>query len=48
MTSVAAYRGTRETMALANTLSGSESNITLRGYTGHEQVDPVGMIHMNG
>ena len=43
-----AYSGSWETMALANTLAGNESNITLRGYTRHEQVDPVGMIHMNG
>jgi len=28
--------------------SGAESNVALHGYTGHEQVDPVGMIHMNG
>ena len=43
-----AYGGTWETTPPTGTLGGTESNVTLRGYTGHEQVDPVGMIHMNG
>lgn len=43
-----AYSGTWEPQPLSSTLAGVESNVTLRGYTGHEQVDPVGLIHMNG
>ncbi|MCP4307523.1 MAG: hypothetical protein GY788_22145, partial [bacterium] len=28
--------------------SGFEALTTTRGYTGHEQLDPVGLVHMNG
>ncbi|MCH9691790.1 MAG: RHS repeat-associated core domain-containing protein [Gammaproteobacteria bacterium] len=29
-------------------LAGFDTNITTRGYTGHEMLDQVGLIHMNG
>lgn len=33
---------------IQNAVQGFESSITTRGYTGHEMLDQVGLIHMNG
>ncbi|WP_158681600.1 RHS repeat-associated core domain-containing protein [Microbulbifer pacificus] len=33
---------------IASELTGFNSDITTRGYTGHEMLDQVGLIHMNG
>ncbi|MCH9691792.1 MAG: hypothetical protein K0U59_06995, partial [Gammaproteobacteria bacterium] len=33
---------------LSAELTGFDTNITTRGYTGHEMLDQVGLIHMNG
>jgi len=34
--------------ALGNPLAFNAAGLTEHGYTGHEEVDPVGLIHMNG
>ena len=33
---------------ISSELTGFDSSITTRGYTGHEMLDQVGLIHMNG
>ena len=40
--------GTWNALSLATLLNNGASQVTLRGYTGHEQIDTAALVHMNG